>query len=49
MMWKLKTYMPFLAIVIGSFAAGFNCGVESLSMLNVYLTSLALLAFEGVR
>ncbi len=49
MMWKLKTYMPFLALAIGSFASGFNCGVESLSSLNVYLTSLALLAFEAAR
>lgn len=46
---SIPNLRQFLAIAIGSFAAGFNCGVESLGMLNVYLTSLALLAFEGVR
>lgn len=50
MMWKFKTYaMPIVALAIGLFAAGFNCASETIGMANVYLTSLALLAFEGVR
>jgi hypothetical protein len=49
-MWKFKTYMmPGVAFTLGFMAAALNCCPGPLGMVNVYLTSLALLAFEAAR
>jgi hypothetical protein len=49
-MWKFKTYMmPGVAFTLGFMAAALNCCVVPLGTINVYLTSLALLAFEAAR
>ena len=49
-MWKFKTYvMPSVAFTLGFMAAALNCCPGTLGPVNVYLTSLALLAFEAAR
>lgn len=47
-MLKFKTcVMPGVAFTLGFIAAALNCCVVPLGNINVYLTSLALVAFEA--
>ena len=48
-MMKLKKHMPFVAVCLGLCACAFNASSCYIGIENIYLTSLALLAFESAR
>ena len=45
----IKTHMPFVATCLGLVACAFNSISGTIGMENIYLTVLAMLAFEAAR
>ena len=45
-MWKIKRFMPVVALDVGIFACAFNCISPAIGIHNIWITVVALLSFS---